>query len=71
MEVVVVDYTLLSVIKKTVIPVDDIGIQGNNLSLLDSSLIDWVERSVEIHCEYPYCFTLWIIYVIVDKVQDR
>ena len=31
------DYTLLSVIKKTVIPVDDIGIQGSHFSLLDSS----------------------------------
>ena len=31
------DHTLLSVIKKTVIPVDDIGIQGSHFSLLDSS----------------------------------
>ena len=30
-KVVVVDCTLLSVIKKTVIPVDDIGIQGQQL----------------------------------------
>ena len=30
-KVVVVDYTLLSVIKKTVIPVDDVGIQGQQL----------------------------------------
>ena len=30
-KVVVVDYTLLSFIKKTVIPVDDIGIQGQQL----------------------------------------
>ena len=31
------DYTLLSVIKKTVIPVDAIGIQGSNFSLLTRS----------------------------------